>query len=91
MLQWMVLAAGEVLLKYYAKSRGRAQHHGMMGHRGRHNILGIGGLIHTKLPTGDARRNTFDGEWHDGWIAGFIMAAITRRTPTIAASTLLRS
>ena len=67
---WLVLWAGEVLLKYKVRESGRTAYESITGHRVKHPVVMFGETLNFKLKQHEARRRKVESDWSTGIFVG---------------------
>ena len=63
LIGWLVLWAGEFLLKYEVREAGRTAYENMTGHRVKHPIVMFRETLHFKLKQQESRRRKAESDW----------------------------
>ena len=66
LMGWLVLWAGEVLLKYKVRESGRTAYENITGHRVKHPEVMFGETLNFKLKQDEARRRNMESDWSTG-------------------------
>ena len=70
LMGWLVLWAGEVLLKYKVRESGRTAYENITGHRVKHPVVMFGETLNFKLKQDEARRRNMESDWSTGIFVG---------------------
>ena len=70
LMGWLVLWAGEILLKYKVRESGRTAYENMTGHRVKHPVVMFGETLHFKLKQHESRRRKAESDWSTGIFVG---------------------
>ena len=70
LMGWLVLWAGEVLLKYKVRESGRTAYESITGHRVKHPVVMFGETLNFKLKQDEARRRNMESDWSTGIFVG---------------------
>ena len=70
LMGWLVLWAGEVLLKYKVRESGRTAYENITGHRVKHPVVMFGETLNFKLKQDETRRRKVETDWSTGIFVG---------------------
>ena len=70
LMGWLILWAGEVLLKYNVRESGRTAYESITGHRVKHPVVMFGETLNFKLKQDEARRRNMESDWSTGIFVG---------------------
>ena len=70
LMNWLVIWAGEVLLKYKVRESGRTAYENITGHRVKHPVVMFGETMNFKLKQNEPRRRKMETEWSTGIFVG---------------------